>query len=470
MKYRFYHFIFSIIFFSSIGSNYACTIFITNDGKQVWVGNNEDELPSLTYRLWYYPAFKKAHGYMLWTELYADEKLNRIGYKNPQGGMNESGLFMDYTAIDEIPAIRDPRKKDREEEVVTDLLKQCKTVNEALKYLSRFNLIRLSGAQLFIADASGDYATVHGSYVIRRKTTNFALTNYSIKDGYHENCWRRDAAMQSITELKPYGLNDITNILQKTSQKEPGNLISNYSMATNLGKKTIHLYYKNDFSSPAVITLASELKKGKHHQDMQRYFPMGLKEPLLKKYQEGGITAVISTYKDLRLNFPGKYNFKNNEVLNLAEQAIARGNTADAIQLLECLSNYDPRRTDIHTWLGVAYRRDGRISESDTCFRSVLQSDPENYIATLFGKQKDQIVTFKMNDFEGAEELSLIGDFSNWKPIPMVKENGRWTCHLYIAPGAYNYKFLVNKEYLADQINLMYTGSGPKIYSKLYVW
>jgi tetratricopeptide (TPR) repeat protein len=448
----------------------ACTIFMANDGHHVWVGNNEDESPVLTYRLWYYPAFHKDYGYMLWTELSDNESLNRMMYKNPQGGMNQYGLFMDYTAIAELPATKDPKKKDREEEVVTDVLKQCKTVAEALKYIAQFNLIRLTGAQLFIGDASGDYAVVHGGYVLNKQSKNFALTNYSVKNNYHEACWRRDAAIQYFDQNSTYSLTEIKDLLQKTSQKKPSNIISNYSMAADLPAKVIHLYYKNDFSTPRVISLEKELKKGKHYRDMAAYFPLSIKDIMVKKYTLGGINLVLSAYQTLRKNDPGKYNFKNNDALELAISAIAADQTKDAIRFLECLKSYDPNGIAINAWLGVAYRREGQTEKSNKCFASVLALDPNNYIATLFGKQKAHQVTFMMNDFQAAEQVFILADFSKWQAIPMKKEHGLWTCQIEVPPGEYNYKFLVNKEYLADQLNLLYTGSGEKIYSKLYVW
>jgi len=261
-----------VMCFTNMLNSSACTIFMANDGKHVWVGNNEDEVPSLTYRLWYYPALDRHYGYMIWTELSADEKLNKIMYKNPQGGMNEYGVFMDYTAIDDIPATRDPLKQDRTEEVVTDVLRRCKTVEEAITYISQFNLLRLTGAQLFIGDAGGDYAIVHGSYIIRRTTSWFALTNYAINNNHYEPCWRRDTATKYLSAERSYHLKDVVSLLEKTTQKKPSDIVSNYSMAIDLRSRTIHLYYKGDFSRSAVISLHKELKCGMHQCDMVSYF------------------------------------------------------------------------------------------------------------------------------------------------------------------------------------------------------
>ena len=63
----------------------ACTIFMANDGQNVWVGNNEDEIFSTKYRMWYYPAKKENFGYMIWTELSIGKLFYSIMYKNPQG-------------------------------------------------------------------------------------------------------------------------------------------------------------------------------------------------------------------------------------------------------------------------------------------------------------------------------------------------------------------------------------------------
>jgi penicillin V acylase-like amidase (Ntn superfamily) len=194
----------------------ACTIFMANDGQNVWVGNNEDEVQNTKYRMWFYPAKKNSYGYAIWTDLniklFSSINLKMLSYLNPQGGLNEHGLFLDYTAIDEIPIVKDEQKKDRKKQVATDLLKNCKTVDEALAYLSKFNLIKLNAAQLFMGDATGNYATVTGGYVVKKTDKSFALTNYCIKDGKKEACHRRDVATHYLNSNLTFQLNDITKI------------------------------------------------------------------------------------------------------------------------------------------------------------------------------------------------------------------------------------------------------------------
>lgn len=247
---------------------------MANDGNHVWVGNNEDEAPTMNYRFYFINSTNKNYGYMLWSEFHNHPEYDPIMDQYPQGGLNEYGLFMDYTAIDEIPVKEDENKEIRTKEVINDILKSCKTVEEAITFINKYNLINLASAQLYIADASGDYATVHGNYIVRKTSENFALTNYCIDESCtKEKCWRRETADNLLnTKGKQFELEDIKNILNSTAQKSTSDIITNYSMAVNLKTQTIYLYYKTDFSQYATIPLSSAIKKEKYFKDIQDYF------------------------------------------------------------------------------------------------------------------------------------------------------------------------------------------------------
>ena len=450
----------------------ACTIFMANDGQNVWIGNNEDELQNVKYRMWFYPAKSNNYGYSIWTELSFGKLLNGFSYLNPQGGLNEFGLFMDFTAIDKISIVKDDQKKERKKQVVTDILKKCKTVDEALTYIRKYNLVKLTNAQLFIGDASGNYATVTGGYIVRKTDNSFALTNYCINNGHKEACHRRDVATHYLNSTTTFQLTDITNILEKSTQKLPNNLISNYSMAVNLKTSTIYLYYKNDFTTVSTLNLSEELKKVKHHKDIENYFPESITNTLETTFKNNGINSAIEQYKTLRNTFFEKYNFKNDDAINLAISWIEKGQSTDAIKLLECLKEFDPNNTNIYSWLGVANRKNNNIEESNKYFSKVIEQKPNDYLATLWGRQENQKVIFKLADFEDAQQVLVMGDFTEWTkhPIKMKKENGYWTCEVSLPKGENTYKFIVNDQYLADNKNYMHIGTGSKIYSKLYVW
>ncbi len=53
-----------------------------------------------------------------------------------------------------------------------------------------------------------------------------------------------------------------------------------------------------------------------------------------------------------------------------------------------------------------------------------------------------------------AEEVYLCGDFNQWIPrsLPMIRhgDNRRWEKRLVLAPGRYEYKFIVDGEWIHD--------------------
>ncbi|PLX19736.1 MAG: hypothetical protein C0599_10385, partial [Salinivirgaceae bacterium] len=87
-----------VLMFQLLQSNLiACTIIVSDDGENVYVGNNEDFLNDIKSKIWFEPATAKKYGAAYWGFNYFPFKAQRI----PQGGMNEHGLFFDKTSVPE---------------------------------------------------------------------------------------------------------------------------------------------------------------------------------------------------------------------------------------------------------------------------------------------------------------------------------------------------------------------------------
>jgi 1,4-alpha-glucan branching enzyme len=70
-------------------------------------------------------------------------------------------------------------------------------------------------------------------------------------------------------------------------------------------------------------------------------------------------------------------------------------------------------------------------------------------------KTQNRRITFKLEASE-AKEAILVGDFNSWdvKKHTMKKDNkGRWTKIVTLAPGRYEYKFLVDGQWQNDPNN-----------------
>ena len=70
-------------------------------------------------------------------------------------------------------------------------------------------------------------------------------------------------------------------------------------------------------------------------------------------------------------------------------------------------------------------------------------------------KTQNRRITFKLEASE-AKEAILVGDFNSWdlKKHTMKKDDkGRWTKIVTLAPGMYEYKFLVDGQWQNDPNN-----------------
>ena len=75
-------------------------------------------------------------------------------------------------------------------------------------------------------------------------------------------------------------------------------------------------------------------------------------------------------------------------MINLTIKWIDNGKVKEAITLLETLKEFDSNKTEIYTWLGVAYRKDNNLNESAKNFAEALEQSPNDYLATLWGNRK----------------------------------------------------------------------------------
>ena len=74
---------------------------------------------------------------------------------------------------------------------------------------------------------------------------------------------------------------------------------------------------------------------------------------------------------------------------------------------------------------------------------------------TTKGKIKKKRITFTLNE-PYAEKVLLIGDFNNWnnKTHQMKKyKSGVWKKMVMLPPGKYEYKFLVDGQWILDPNN-----------------
>lgn len=75
--------------------------------------------------------------------------------------------------------------------------------------------------------------------------------------------------------------------------------------------------------------------------------------------------------------------------------------------------------------------------------------------------------TFTLKGYENAENVFLTGSFNGWNgnDVRMEKTSNGWTAKYYIAPGNYEYKFVVDGKWIPDPDNPLTHGTGEFVNS-----
>lgn len=101
-------------------------------------------------------------------------------------------------------------------------------------------------------------------------------------------------------------------------------------------------------------------------------------------------------------------------------------------------------------------------------------TDPENKIRA--GNQNSvlnlgEIVNFRLGGYEHAQHVYVAGDFNKWKPdeLAMKKAGGIWVLPYTFAAGNYQYKFIVDGNWITDPTNPHLARGGNEINSFISV-
>ena len=424
--------------------SHACTIFITRGQGHVLVGNNEDDTPGQKTCLWFRPS--ASIGYVLW------------GHKEqmPEGGMNDHGLFFDAAALPErIPVKLVPGRKSLEKYAVEPVLSHCRTVAEALRFLKQYNLVWQDKAQIFLADRTGDYAIVHGNYVISKgKDASFVLTNHRLDQGDPPNCWRRGIAQHELNSNVVHDLHLVSKILEESAQRDLSNATL-YSDAIDLTSGNITIYNELRFQEPVTLNLVKELKKGRRVIDQKSLFPT----PLIELIKRRGVVNGLNELQRTRRLDP-------TELSSIGYEFLREERTDDAISIFQAAVEKF-RTAKSYSDLGNALNYIGKPEDAQVYYRRSLALNPGDYSANLMaGKQG--WVTFRLMGFEFAKQVSVVSNFGHKESVPLSLEhnNGEWYGKIKLPKGAYTYALHVDDAWMTDPQNGLAVKPG-KYYASL---
>lgn len=240
----------------------ACTIFMASYGDTVLFANNEDYINPKTY-YWVIPSGEGIYG-----GLY-------LGFDDlaPQGGINEKGLCFDINSVPEAPLNFNPERLIPSKWVVSIIMEECATIEEAISKAKQYNWGHSIKYQIFMADATGDAVVIslgpNGELAFTRKekgegyliSTNFNRANPD-SGGYP--CWRYETTEKMLKKIKSEeGLTvEYFKSILDAVHRESTSLNTVYSNIFDFKEGIIYLYHFHQFDEVVVLNLAEQLARG----------------------------------------------------------------------------------------------------------------------------------------------------------------------------------------------------------------
>ena len=91
-------------------------------------------------------------------------------------------------------------------------------------------------------------------------------------------------------------------------------------------------------------------------------------------------------------------------------------------------------------------------------------TDPANPFTTGSGNIENSFIAlranhiFELEKFQGAKTVIVSGSFNQWNKddYRMERQGGKWILPIYLHPGKYTYKFIVDGNWIIDPFNKLY--------------
>ncbi len=376
-------------------SSQACTIVMASKDGVVLAGNNEDWKDPFT-SVWFIPA--------------SDNEYGRVCFgfgksmQNPQGGMNEHGVFLDANALSSTGWKAEEGKPTFMGHLIDHILAHCANVEDAIAFFEKYNFPALDRAKFPIADASGASIVVEwgqGKLQIIRNSdwyqisTNFVQTNFKPED---YPCNRYKLADQIFKKSKMLTIDVIREILSATHAE--GDYPTNYSNICDLKNGIVYLYNFHNFEDVVIFNLKDELKQGKRIQEISSLFPYtthwhkiflnrSVKASLFNTIKSDGIQKGIARYHEMKAESKKTTDYKITEadVNDLGYQLLQGDMVKEAIEIFKLNVVEYPNSWNVYDSLGEAYMKNGDKELAIQNYNKSLELNPQNENGKLMLKR-----------------------------------------------------------------------------------
>lgn len=438
----------------------ACTIIIGYKNGKVLVGNNED---------WYHSDAK------YWFEVPEDRGEQYaacfFGFEGEgrfaQGGMNEAGLMFDGTAVSRIEIdrdrVREQKRKAAPAQLFKNILKRCRTIEEAEAMINPLFIPYIRSAQVVIVDANAGYLVVKANGVAQKGHLSEGefkiITNFHLEDLESRNytCYRYDLAHSKLDAQFENTIPEFEGLLSGVHQEYPGATV--YSNIFDLTAATCALYYNAVFEEKITLDFRGSLSEDPVLLE-EGLFKKRMIEALIKTYKKGGAAKAAEFFTAERNRSAGSaYQADAQQLIDLAEYLYREGEVGDYQFILNYANSTFPQDERVELALGKSCLRTGKIDRALEAFARTLEINPENYWADrllkAYSDQTECAMEFTLKGYEDASSVLLYGNFNEWRGFDNACRlvDGTWTTCVDTREKDLQYRFKVDGEWVEDPAN-----------------
>lgn len=181
----------------------------------------------------------------------------------PQAGVNSEGLGFDWASVPGQKFIPLKGKSDLDINDTVSILKKCKTINEVIEYIDKFNFPHIAEEHIMFTDKTGASCVIEytkGEKRIIKSSSVQYIMNFNLTDkeaGWYP-CQRYETLSKTFSESK-LEFGDLVKTLDAVHQE--GTYQTIYSYIINLSTMKISVFYNHDFSKSRDFSIRKILEK-----------------------------------------------------------------------------------------------------------------------------------------------------------------------------------------------------------------
>ncbi|QNF32626.1 serine hydrolase [Adhaeribacter swui] len=170
-----------------------------------------------------------------------------------------------------------------------------------------------------------------------------------------------------------------------------------------------------------------------------------------------GVTAAIQPF----LKPDHKPEIAEDELNNIGYQLLRSGKLREGKEVLQLNLEAYPQSANVYDSYAYACLLNGDKEAAATNYLKAYALDPQNKEAKHIADQLTATnppkgnIEFKLKGYNNAKLITLAGSFNGWNAYHhfFVKQGDTWICRLNLTPGQYQYKIVIDGNWMLDPGN-----------------